>query len=63
MRIYFHHNQNLNYIWRQWEQGKFPSHLLYGATHLSRFGIDVILHQFTNQEGHAYHVLSIPSSR
>ena len=50
MRIYFHHNQNLNYIWRQWEQGKFPSHLLYGATHLSRFGIDVILHQFTNQE-------------
>lgn len=50
MRVYFHHNQNLNYIWKEWEKGMFPAHLLYGATHLNNYQIEVIQHDYTRQD-------------
>ncbi|MBQ1974060.1 MAG: glycosyltransferase family 1 protein [Paraprevotella sp.] len=45
MKVYFYHTQNIQRILREWEQGIFPGHLLYGATHLERYGIDIIPHQ------------------
>ncbi len=45
MRVYFYHTQNLNFIAQEWEKGKFPAHLLYGATHLKDEGIEVVMHK------------------
>lgn len=44
MRVYFYHTQDTHRIVREWQQGKFPSHFLYGALRLSDYGIDVIWH-------------------
>lgn len=48
MKVYFYHTQDLNYIYKEWKEGRFPSHLLYGACELEQEGIDVIMHKFTN---------------
>lgn len=45
MKVYFYHTQDLNRIYREWQDGRIPGHFLYGATHLPRHGIDVILHR------------------
>lgn len=50
MKAYFYHTQNLNYIQSEWEAGRFPSHLLYGASQLGKNGIDVIMHRFTRAD-------------
>jgi len=43
-RIYFYHTQDTERIVREWKQGIFPSHFLYGALQLDEHGIDVIWH-------------------
>lgn len=48
MKVYFYHTQDLNYIHREWQAGRFPSHLLYGACELPSEGIDVVMHQHTD---------------
>ena len=45
MRIYFYHTEDTQYIYGEWEKGKFPGHFLYGATHLREHGIDMIMHK------------------
>ena len=45
MKVYFYHTQDLNFIYRKWQEGRFPGHFLYGATHLPKYGIDVIMHK------------------
>lgn len=45
MTIYFYHTEDLQYEYAEWEKGEFPGHLLYGATHLKDFGIDMIMHK------------------
>lgn len=45
MRAYFYHTQNLQQVVPQWENGDFPGHLLYGATCLSQYGIEVVWHK------------------
>lgn len=45
MKVYFYHTQDLNRIYREWQDGLIPGHFLYGATHLPRHGIDTILHR------------------
>lgn len=45
MTVYFYHTQDLNYIYREWKAGRFPAHLLYGATHLPDEGIGVVMHK------------------
>lgn len=45
MRIYFYHTEDIQYIYGEWEKGKFPGHFLYGATHLKDYGIDMIMHR------------------
>lgn len=44
MTIYFYHTQDTERIVREWKQGRFPSHFLYGALQLPDYGIDVIYH-------------------
>ena len=44
MRVYFYHTQDTERIVREWSQGKFPSHFLYGALQLSDHNIDVVWH-------------------
>lgn len=42
--VYFYHTQDTHRIVREWKDGKFPSHFLYGALQLQQHGIDVIFH-------------------
>lgn len=44
MTVYFYHTQDIQYILKRMEEGAFPSHFLYGATHLKDHGIDVVWH-------------------
>ena len=46
MKIYFYHTQNIQDILSRYRQGQFPGHLLYGATHLEDYGIEIVWHQF-----------------
>lgn len=41
---YFYHTQDTERIVREWQQGVFPAHFLYGALGLCDHGIDVIWH-------------------
>lgn len=41
MRVFFYHTENIRYIWTEWQKGRFPGHLLYGATRLPGHGVDV----------------------
>ena len=45
MRVYFYHTQDIQRILREHAEGRFPGHLLYGATHFAEHGIDVEWHQ------------------
>lgn len=45
MKVYFYHTQDLNQIYSKWQEGKFPGHFLYGATHLPKYGVDVVMHR------------------
>lgn len=45
MRIYFYHTEDTQYIYKEWQSGRFPGHFLYGATHLKEFGIDMVVHR------------------
>lgn len=44
MRVYFYHTQDTHRIVREWREGRFPSHFLYGALRLQKHGIDVVWH-------------------
>ena len=44
MKVYFYHTQDTHRIVREWKQGLFPAHFLYGALQLDHYGIDVIWH-------------------
>lgn len=44
MTIYFYHTQDTERIVREWKQGIFPSHFLYGALQLEDYEVDVIWH-------------------
>lgn len=47
MKVYFYHTQDIRWIYREWEKGNFQGHLLYGATHLKDYGIDMIMHKYS----------------
>lgn len=49
MRVYFYHTQDIQSILRQWREGKWMGHLLYGATHFGDYGIDVEWHRYMPQ--------------
>ena len=42
--VYFYHTQDTERIVREWKQGTFPSHFLYGALQLADYNIDVVWH-------------------
>ena len=42
--IYFYHTQDTARIVREWKEGKFPAHFLYGALQLEKYGFKVIWH-------------------
>lgn len=44
MKVYFYHTQDTIRIVREWKQGIFPAHFLYGALQLEQHGIDVVWH-------------------
>ncbi|MBQ5937609.1 MAG: glycosyltransferase [Bacteroidaceae bacterium] len=44
MTAYFYHTQDTERIVREWKEGTFPSHFLYGALQLNDYGIDVVWH-------------------
>lgn len=45
MIVYFYHTQDTERIVREWKQGIFSSHFLYGALQLGDYGIDVVWHK------------------
>ena len=45
MTVYFYHTQDVERIVREWKQGIFSSHFLYGALQLGDYGIDVVWHK------------------
>ena len=54
MKVYFYHTQDLQRIDKEWKAGQFPGHFLYGATHLERHGIDVVMHKHKNIQSRAH---------
>lgn len=44
MTAYFYHTQDTERIVREWKEGTFSSHFLYGALQLSDYGIEVVWH-------------------
>lgn len=46
MTIYFYNQQDTQFMWREWEKGLFPGHLLYGGTHFERHGIRMVKHRY-----------------
>lgn len=44
MTVYFYHTQDTERIVREWKEGTFPSHFLYGALQLGDYGINVVWH-------------------
>lgn len=42
--VYFYHTQDTVRIVREWKEGKFPAHFLYGALQLEQYGFEVIWH-------------------
>lgn len=46
MKVYFYHTQDTECILNEWKAGLYPGHLLYGATHLPKYGVDVIPHLY-----------------
>lgn len=54
MKVYFYHTQDLQRIDKEWRAGQFPGHFLYGATHLGRHGIDVVMHKHKNIQSRAH---------
>lgn len=59
MRIYFYHTEDIQYIYGEWEKGRFPGHFLYGATHLKEHGIDLIMHRHNDRGGRLQHALYV----
>lgn len=45
MRVYFYHTEDVQFIYGEWQKGKFPGHFLYGATHLCDHGIRLLMHR------------------
>ncbi len=45
LRVYFYHTQNLQQVVPDFKKGEFPGHLLYGATCLNKYGINVLWHK------------------
>ena len=48
MTIYYYNQQDTQFMWREWQAGTFPGHLLYGATHFKNHGIEMVMHRFYN---------------
>ena len=59
MKVYFYHTQDLQRIDKEWKAGQFPGHFLYGATHLERHGIDVVMHKHKNIQSRAHLMLYV----
>lgn len=45
MKIYYYNQQDAQYMWREWQRGLFPGHLLYGATHFRDHGIEMVMNR------------------
>lgn len=59
MKVYFYHNQNINQMYKEWKSGRFPGHFLYGATHLHKYGVDVVMHEYKDFKGSAKRALYV----
>ena len=46
MKIYYYNQQDTQFMWDGWKKGVFPGHLLYGATHFSDYGIEMVMHRY-----------------
>ncbi|OAV73459.1 colanic acid biosynthesis glycosyltransferase WcaL [Bacteroidales bacterium Barb6] len=44
MKVYFYHAISIEKNYRAWKISEFPGHLLYGLTHLYKYGIESIYH-------------------
>lgn len=63
MKVYFYHTQDTRRILREWMEGIYPGHLLYGATHLPRLGIDVIPHLYPPDYGNRFRLMWLTAWR
>lgn len=59
MKVYFYHTQNLNQIYKKWKEGRFPGHFLYGATHLPKYGVDVVMHKHKDTDSRLQQILYV----
>ncbi len=39
-------------IHKRWKEGHFPAHFLYGATHLPKYGVEVVMHKYKAISSH-----------
>lgn len=46
MKIYYYNQQDARYMSEEWRKGRFPGHLLYGATHFSDHGISMVMNRY-----------------
>ncbi len=46
MRVYFYHMVDVKSYYEGWKKSAVPGHLLYGLTHLHRYGVECIYHTF-----------------
>jgi glycosyltransferase involved in cell wall biosynthesis len=44
MDVYFYHMISTAKYYKDWQDSRFPGHLLYGLTHFSKYGINTICH-------------------
>jgi len=52
VKIYYYHTQDIQRIWREWNDGRFPGHFLYGATHFREHGIEMVMHKHNPTKKH-----------
>ncbi|RRD02515.1 glycosyltransferase family 4 protein [Prevotella sp. OH937_COT-195] len=59
MKIYYYHTQDAEHIINEWKRGRYPSHLLYGATFFEENGIDVVMHKHRQENNRLRRMLRV----
>lgn len=59
MKIYYYHTQDAVRIIDEWKRGRYPSHLLYGATFFGENGIGTVLHRHHQEDNRLRRMLRV----
>lgn len=59
MKIYYYHTQDAEHIISEWKRGRYPSHLLYGATCFAENSIDIVMHRHRQEPNRLRRMLRV----